>query len=245
MDAFTELTNPEPTIGSSMLGGISMQLTPERTPPPTLDGPSEDANLVAMFTEDEQKKIVEAAISNYDADMDSRKPRMMRLKEYQGLYASVMKAKSFPFKNAANVNLPVLTNPWLQIQGRLYDMVWPANGKIFYSAATSLDDVSRARATETFGNAYLRHKMPEMSQGMDDTLHQVCGYGSAFRRTYWNSYEGRVCSDWIPIQDFVVAHDQRSQDPSMRDVERYTLVQRLSYFSMEDYSDQGIYANFD
>jgi len=240
MDAFTEIeasSQPEPDL--------SVMLAPERAAPPVTEGPSENANLVSALTEDEQKKIVEAVLRDYDADVDSRKPRMMRLKEYQGLYASVMKAKSFPFKNAANVNLPVLTTPSMQLQGRLYDMVWPANGKIFYSSATNLEDMVRAHVTETFGNAYIRHRMPEMEQGLDDTLHQVVIYGSAFRRTYWNADEGRVCSDWIPIEDFVVANDQRSQDPSMRDTERYTHVHRYSYFTLERLSDKGIYENFD
>lgn len=240
MDATTEIAG----VDEPGLGGLSMQLeAPPAAPEP--EGPTEDANLVSRLTEEEGKKLSESVVSDYDADVDSREPRMRRLKEFQGLYASVMKAKTFPFKNAANVNLPVLTNPLLQIQGRLFDMIWPANGKVFYSSPTSLEDAFRASITETFGNAYIRHKMPEMSQGIDDTLHQVCCYGSAFRRTYWNGYEKRVCSDWIPIEDFVVAHGQRSQDPSMRDVPRYTMVQRLSYFDIEDYSDQGIYANFD
>src|SRR6185295_13297494 len=129
--------------------------------------------------------------------------------------------------------LPVLTTAELQIQGRLYDMVWPANGKVMLCNPTGLHDIDRATTAELFANTYIRRKMPEMGQGLDDTIHQVCIYGSAFRRTYWNAYEGRVCSDWIAIEDFVVAHSQRSQDPSMRDVPRYTMVQHLTYYDIE------------
>lgn len=240
MDATTEIA----ALDQPPETALSVPLEPPRAPV-AANKPSEDTNMVDSLTEEEQKLIVDQVIRDYDADVDSRKPRMMRLKEAQGLYASVMKAKSFPFKNSANINLPLLARPWLQIQGRLYDMVWPADGKVFYSSFATLADAPIANITETFGNSYIRHKMPEMSQGMDDTLHQTCGYGSGFRKTYWNGYEGRVCSDWIPIEDFVVAHGQRSQDPSMRDVPRYTHVQRPTYFKMEGYSIKGIYANFD
>lgn len=213
---------------------------------PTMQqGAVEDANLVGSLTEEEQRQIVDTVIRDFDADTDSRTERMRRLKEFQGLYASVMRAKAFPFRNSANINLPVLATAWLQIQGRLFDMVWPADGNVMYSQAAGPQDVERANATELFGNAYLRHRMPEMPQGIDDSLHQLCGYGSAFRRTYWNSYEGRVCSDWIPIEDFVVAQTQRSQDPSMRDVPRYTLVQHLTYYDIESYGAKGIYSNTD
>jgi hypothetical protein len=226
-------------------GSSFVPLGAPRRPPTSEAGPSEATNLVAMFTDEEQKKIAETVIRDYDADVKSREPRMKRLKEYQGLYASVMKVKNWPFQNCANINLPILVYPLLQIQGRLYDMVVPADGKFLYARPTGTNDMARAAIAEQFGNAYMRTEMPEMEQGMDDTMHQVCCYGSAFRRTYWNSYEGRVCSDWIPIEDFVVAHSQRSQDPSMRDVPRYTMVQHLTYYDLEAYGAQGIYENFE
>lgn len=215
--------------------------------PPTAQpaGPSEITNLVTLYSDEEQKKIAAQVCRDYDGDVKSREPRMRKIREYYGLYASVMKAKNFPFQNAANVNLPVLTYPMLQVQGRLFDMLWPANGKVLYAAPTSLADITRANAAETFANAYIRDRMPEMAQGLDDTLHQVCINGSAFRRTYWNAGEGRVCSDWIPIEDFVVAHSKRSQDPSMRDVQRYTMVQHLTMFDLEALGDGGTYANVD
>jgi len=215
--------------------------------PPTAQpgGPSEITNLVTLYSDEEQKKLAAQVCRDYDGDVKSREPRMRKIKEYYGLYASVMKAKNFPFQNAANVNLPVLTYPMLQVQGRLFDMIWPANGKVLYAAPTSLDDIERANTAETFANAYIRDRMPEMAQGLDDTLHQVCINGSAFRRTYWNATEGRVCSDWIPIEDFVVAHSKRSQDPSMRDVQRYTMVQHLTMFDLEGLGDGGTYVNVD
>jgi hypothetical protein len=212
---------------------------------PPIDEMQQDKNLVPHLTEKELTNIADICCRDYDSDVESRRPRMKRLAEYQGIYASVMKAKNFPWTDAANVNLPTLTYPWLQVQGRLYDMIWPANGKIFYSSPTNSGDVHRANVTEMFGNAYIRQKMPEMAQGLDDTLHQCVGYGSAFRRTYWNEYEERAASDWIPIADFVVMDTQRSQDPSMRDVPRYTLVQRLNRFDLEAWGERGIYLNVD
>lgn len=232
---FVPLAGPEGTMGR----------------PPTMSGPSDATNLATLFDAVDDKlaaRIVDRVLTDYDADLATRADRMKRLKTYQGLYASVMKAKNFPFQNAANVNLPVLTYPLLQVQGRLYDMLLPANGKIINSSPTNLGDTARANATETFGNAYIRQYMPEMPQGLDDTLHQVCCYGSAFRRTYWDSHEERVCSDWIPIEDFVVCNTQRSQDPSMRDVPRFTLVQRLTYFDIMEMSEgpaADYYANVD
>lgn len=217
----------------------------QRRRPTSEKGPAEDTNLASFFDEKQQKNIAQTVFKDYAADVQSRAPRMKRLKEFQGLYASVMKTKTFPFQNSANVNIPVLTYPLLQVQGRLYDMLLPANGKVVYSSPTGSEDAYQANVTELFANWYIRNRMPDMSQGMDNTLHQVCCYGSAFRRTYWNSYEQRVCSDWIPIEDFVVPYARKSQDPSMRDVPRYTLVQHPTYFDLLAYGEEGVYENID
>ena len=234
MDSVPLPQSPPGMFGAQMRSPTSEESTASST-----------ANLVEGFTDAERALMAATTCDDFDADKRSREPRMRRCAKYQGLYASVMKAKNYPWANAANVNLPVLTYPMLQVQGRLYDMLLPANGKLLYSSPTNLHDVERANITETFGNAYIRQYMPEMAQGLDDTLHQTCIYGSAFRRTYWNEFEERVASDWIPIADFVVMDTQRSQDPSMRDVPRYTLVQRLNRFELEDWALKGIYKNVD
>src|SRR6185436_10876409 len=228
-------------------GESFVPLSPRRAPTEMMTGPSEAVNLVPLLAKmkdkagkDLIKKMAHTVIDDYDADVKSRSRRMKKLDKFQKLYASVMKAKSFPFQNAATVNLPFLTYPALQTHARLYDMVVPANGKIMLCAPTNLDDVERAGVCELFGNSYIRYKMDSFATGMDETLLQAVVNGSAFRRTYWNQYDSKVCSDFIPIADFVVAYWQKSVDPSMRDVPRYTMVQHLTIFDLEDYGAQGI-----
>jgi hypothetical protein len=225
-------------------------LSPRRAPTEMMGGPSEAVNLVSLLAKvktakggDLVKKMGQTVINDYDADVKSRSKRMKKLDKFQKLYASIIKAKSFPFQNAATVNLPFLTYPALQTHARLFDMVVPANGKIMLCSPTNLDDVKRASDCELFGNSYIRYRMDSFATGMDETLLQAVVNGSAFRRTYWNQYEGKVCSDFIPIADFVVAYSQKSVDPSMRDVPRYTMVQHLTIFDLEDYGAQGIYEN--
>lgn len=236
-------------LGNEPQGSAFVPLSPMK--PPTSEVPTaaipgkqdEAINLASLFTAEEQANIVQTICSDYDRDVSDRQPRMRKCRAFQAMYASVMKAKSFPFKNAANINLPLLIYPMLQVQGRIFDMLWPSNGKVLLVSPTNLSDVEAANTAETFANAYIRQKMPEMAQGLDDTTHQGCLYGSAFRRTYWDAFQGRARSDWIPIEDFVVAHSQRSQDPSMRDVPRMTMVQRMTFYELKMYGRDGIFAN--
>ena len=225
-------------------------ITEAPTTPPPAAGPndgevSEKSNLAAFFTEDELKAIGAKVLQRYTRDVSSRAERMKKLKLLQKMYALITEPKNFPFQNAANIKTPALTGPELQIQARLYDMIWPANGKLFYAIPSTGADAPTAHVAEQFANSYVRYKMPYMAQGLDDTLHQMCLYGSAFRRTYWDAYERKVRSDWIPIEDFVVAHGQRSQDPSMSDVPRYTMVHHVTLADIEAYGAEGIFINTD
>lgn len=230
--------------------GEFVPLTPKKPEPEDPDQPSDAVNLVPLLAKLQDKKgkplletMSETCLRDYDADQGSRKERMKKIDEFEKLFASVMKAKNFPFQNAAAVNLPFLGYVVLQTEARLFDMVVPATGKILLCSPTNLSDQDRAGYCEKFSNNYIRYRMPEFAPGMDTTLMQMCKAGSAFRRTYWNAYDGKVCSDSIPMADFVVAYKERCDDPSLRGCARYTHVLHKTYFELEDYAAQGIYEN--
>ena len=203
--------------------------------------PSERANLAASMSPEMRKVIGSRVVERFRRDLSSRADRMKKLDQLQKMYALTAEAKSFPWHKCANVKTPALTGPNLQIQARLYDMIWPANGKIFSVVPATSQDQQFAHMTEQFANSYVRYCMPYMAQGLDDTLHQMTLYGSAFRRTYWDAYERKVRSDWVPLEDFVVAAKTRSQDPSMSDVPRYTYVQHMSAYDIEARGLDGIF----
>lgn len=207
--------------------------------------PNEKANLAAYMNEQEQAVWSQKCCDRYESDLQSRADRMKKLKLLQEMHALIMKRKDFPFQNAANIRTPSLTGPVLQIESRLYDMVWPITGRVFTVVPATAEDGQFATMTERFANSYCRYKMPYMAQGMRDTLHQMCLYGSSFRRTYWNDFERRVRSDWVPMDDFVVAYKQRSQDPSMSDVPRYTMRHHMTRAEIQDYGADGIFINTD
>lgn len=233
-----ESTEPVDSVGEDI---AEMQATA----PDEDKNADERANLARFMNAERQKAIVVKALDRYERDLASRQERMKKLRELQEMYALVSKPKNFPFHRAANVKTPTLTGPNLQIQARLYDMILPRNGKLFYAIPGGSQEQSEASIAEQFANSYVRYRMPYMSQGLDDTLHQMTLYGSSFRRTYWDGYTRRVASDWIPIDDFVAPYSVRSQDPSMSDVSRYTMVHHMTMHDLRSFADEGVFINVD
>jgi len=211
--------------------------------PDPAEQPQEAVNVVKYFSKAEQKKIAARCCDDYDVDVRSRSKHMRRLEAWQKLYSSVLGPKSRPFQNCANVNLPMLAYVVLQIHARLFDMLLPARGTWFYSVPTGEEDVHRAEITEKFTNHYLQREMPDYSFNTHDLLWQFVINGSAFERIIWDLKEGRVKSEAVPIEDFVVPFAEKDLDPYMRNLSRYTYVQYLSLYDLQEYAARGILEN--
>lgn len=201
-------------------------------------------NLVEYFSDAELKKIASRATEDYDDDINSRAKHMRANKHYYELYASVTHVKSWPFQNAANVNVPLLTYAELQTHGRIFDMLIPEKGNIYNALPTRAsdeDEVDRANRTELFVNWYFRWAVPEYRMSYDATIWQVLLFGDAFRTAYWDVSENRLRPVWIGVDDFVVPYSCKITDPSMRGVPRYTWVKRMSLFEIQDRGERGEY----
>src|SRR5579872_4771024 len=205
---------------------------------------TDTVNLLDVLHDDEVAKIVQRSMDDYEAAVESRAEHMRDLRRWYELYASVMKAKNWPFQGAANVNDPLLTYSVLQVHGRLFDMILPAKGNLFNSLPTRASDpeeTDRAERTELFFNWYMREKTPELRMSYDATLWQLIIFGSTFRRSYWDDKQGRICPEWIGIDDMVVPYTCKVVDPNMRGVPHYTLKLRRTVFDIEDEIDAGRY----
>lgn len=211
-------------------------------PPPTGQQDPVGANLVSIFRDDEVKKIARICLDDYEADVEARAGHMKMLRRWYELYASITKAKDWPFQSAANVNIPLLLYTIWQVHGRLYDMLIPSKGDIFSTVPTragDAEDVDRAQRTELFVNWYVRERIPEFRSSYDSTIWQLVLFGSTFRHSYWDYVENRLRADWVSMEDMVVPYRCRIADPEMRDVPHYTYVRHLSLFELQDRAEVG------
>jgi hypothetical protein len=187
----------------------------------------EIVNLVEELNEDQRKDLAKQVEQGFEDDRASREPRMRRMRKAQKLFSSDMDPKSAPFMNAANVNVPVLLNARRQYSSRLWDMLVPASGDLAKVHVTSTKSVERASKTERYFNSFLRYDLPEYSLSWYDTIHQVVGPGSGFRRRYYDLNQKRICVDSLPMEDVVVSYSEKNVDPTMRGVARYSVVLRM------------------
>lgn len=220
---------------------------PTDAPAAEPSGPPEAVNLVEFLSKEQQQAISMRVHTDFYADIDSRSKHMARLKRWDELYSSVMKAKTWPFDKAANVNIPMLNTGVLQIQGRLYDMILPAKGELFHSMPLHQmpEELDRANRTEMYLNFLARHEIPGFTQIYDELLFQMCIYGSAFMSYMWNEAENCMQPECISAEDMVVPYEAKSKDPRMKGVPRYTRVRWMSYYDLLEKGAEGYFLNTD
>lgn len=216
------------------------EAAPAAAPP---DGPPESINLVEFLPKGEADRIAQRVVTDFTADVESGSKHMERLKRWAELYSSVMKAKTWPFDRAANVNVPLVEYTVLQIQGRLFDMILPAKGELFHSLPLDQrpEELDRANRTELKLNYLCRHEIPGFIQIYDELLFQMALYGSAFMSYMWNEEEGYPQPECISAADMVVPFGAKSKSPQMKGVPRYTRIRWMTYYDLMEKGAEGFF----
>ncbi len=232
-----EPTTEMPEEDSPELGGMQSP-----------DTPLEVFNLVPELLKTEQEwleKEAKRVITKYKADVESRKDFMERRANQAKLYAGIVDPLKFPAEGAKAPHLPVVLRAMLRLWARIWDQVCPAKGDIVHIAATGSEDEERGRRIEKHMNWQLRTKMPDWVSSHGDSIMQWLLSGSMFRHYYWDPVAHCNRVDYLPIDDIVIAYSEKDVHPLMPKVPRISRVRRMPRHEIEQWADEGYYANLD
>jgi len=194
-------------------------------------------NFASVFDKEARDKLGREIKDRYIRNCSGRANRIRVTREIYRHIRLEPKSKSHPFQGAANIMTPLMAAPWLQQQSRLLDMLIPSSGRI--ASVFSPSDVKGAEAAiaERFFNYYLQFEIPELEFSADAMCGQTVAIGSSFIRTYHDAVEGRTRCDWVPFEDFVAPARSNSHDPSMRDLDEYSVARRLTLSRIKRHKD--------
>lgn len=217
-------------------GGMDVQFGPD------LPNPSEVVNVVP-FVKDNKKKsyssfynekeykngvdilseMGDVVVSDYEADLESRKDWEESIAEQVKLFSSFMEQKNWPWEGASNVNLPMLTIAVLQFQSRAYDAIIPPK-EIVQALDMQGDSPDKADRVSAYMNYQLLYEMEEFEEGMDKSLMQLPIHGSIFRKSYFDPVIARNKSEYISAMNLVAPYGYNM----FEDVPRKTHVLELT-----------------
>ena len=172
----------------------------------------ESVNIAADLSEDDLKKIGMRCFDGYLADEKTREAKLKRIKKAVDLAMQVMEAKTFPWRNAANIKLPLITDASIKFAARAYSEIIRDDQVVKGSVVgedPNGEKQSRADRVGEYMSWQLMERECEWEADTDKLLHILPVTGHLFRKRWWCADEKRTKSE-LRLPDKVVLSDEAS-----------------------------------
>lgn len=188
-----------------------------------LDG---QVNVIEAFDKREIDELGGQATEEYRIDRESRAEWENTAREAMKAMLQDKRPKNYPFPNASNVRVPLLTTAALQFAARAYPAIVQSPKMVrteIIGKDTNQEKQARGERVETHMSYQLLKEMKGWESDTDTLLHQIPAIGCAFRKLYYCHEEKRPDARLIPALDFVVNQATTSLDTVPRASHRFDL----------------------
>lgn len=201
-------------------------------------------NIAELLTDEQIRKIAGDLVSQVEADDSSRSAWLERSREYISLALQFSKKKTFPFNNAANVKMPLLTQAALQFHARAYPLLAPARKPLAvdvggYRQTDRQKD--RAQRVSAFMNWQLTSDIVAKEENDDKLCLAVSIAGCMFKKTYHSDLDEQCVEDLLGPHEVIVNY----RAPSILEASRVTHVRWLSTNDVLTKIREGEWMDFD
>lgn len=217
---------------------------PETEPLERLQELDGQINVIEAFEKQEVDSLGQQAVEEYRIDRESRS-------EWENIAREAMKAmlqdkrpKNYPFPNASNVRVPLLTTAALQFAARAYPAIVQSPKMVrteIIGKDTNQDKQARGERVETHMSYQLLKEIKGWESDTDTLLHQIPAIGCAFRKMYYCAEEKRPDARLIPALDFVVNQATTNLETVPRISHRFDLYPH----EIQSRIRSGTFAEFD
>jgi chaperonin GroES len=207
-------------------------------------------NIAVELSEDELGSIGDRVFREYQIDESSRAAWMDKMGRAMDLALQVTDVKQYPFPNAANVKYPLLTSAAVQFAARAYPAIVPGQnivkGKVVGSdkgvplmgprgpvldpntgqpvwQVTPGNKKDRADRVASHISYQLTEEMEEWEEDTDRLLHTLAITGCMFRKTWYDTSDGKAKSEAISPRNLIVNQGATSLDRAPRITHEFQL----------------------
>lgn len=166
-----------------------------------------EVDLVSVLPEATLDEIGEKVHEWYEEDSRSREDWEKKYTRWVELASQVMKQKNIPWRNAANIKYPLLTQAALQFNARILPALTPNAEPV--GAKVIGDDPDGARYQEAIKvsrhmNYQLADEITEWEEDFDRLTMVLAITGQEYKKTYFSYEKNRICSEYVSSADLVL-----------------------------------------
>ncbi|MGW8181819.1 MAG: hypothetical protein ACWGQW_24075, partial [bacterium] len=182
-------------------------------------------NLVKDIKKSTLKELGEQVRKSYEDDYNSLDEHRKHIEIQAQLIAALVEKKTFPWENASNIKLPILTSAILQFQSRARRALLPPSGPVRVQK-TGQEDFERAVRVQKWFNYQLYEDMPYWKGDMDLALMRVAATGTVFKKTYFDDMKKRIESKLCEWDSVVMPYGTSCIADAVRISYPFTLTER-------------------
>jgi hypothetical protein len=248
-------THPE-ELGE--ISGMGEAVEPAQTQNPVepgLDLPDDAVNLVPYLLEQGaadpkvkdylEKTLPKQIVDHFNEDWDARAPWMEKRKDRIALYLGDLKEKKEPFKNCANMHVPILSSRILRLASRVWTEIFKQGQPIFSVHVSSSVDQERADFVTKHQNWQFRSEIPEFPRHVFRFLIDFFRDGDGVFDSYRDLEKNVNRHEYLSPEEFVYPYTRKSAAVDMSDVPRKTKVLFPYKRDLEKMQKLGFYAQVD
>src|SRR6056300_50710 len=199
------------------------------------------SNLAEELDELEVRGIGKDLIKAFEDDKSSRKDWEDQYSKGLKMLGVVVEDRNDPFPGASGVHHPLMSEAATQFQARAVAEMFPSGGpvKTQIMGRTSDKKIEQAQRVQDFMNYQVTSQITDYFNELDQMLFFLALSGSAFKKIYFDNTLDRICSKFVPAENFVISYE----NTDLETADRYTQVMKISQNELKKHQISGFYRN--
>jgi chaperonin GroES len=170
-------------------------------------------NIAESLDKETLIKIGAQVVDGYDADRADRAPWEEKMKKAMDLALQNVKTKTFPWPNASNVMMPIITEAIVQYSSRMYPALVPpvdiVKGRPVGFDPTGEKQNASVRVSKHMSYQCLE-QMEEWEEEFDRGFVVQPLLGNMYKKTYYDESLERNVSEMLSPNEFVMCNNAGS-----------------------------------
>lgn len=178
-------------------------------------------NLVEGLDDKILTKIGQTVLQGFEKDLQSRAEWEETIKKGLLALGTTIDENDDPFEGACGAYHPLILEAAVKFQSKATAEVLPASGPVRTQVMGAQTDekIAAGKRVKDFMNYQIMNVMTEYVPDMERLLFYLPLYGSAFKKTYWNTSLARPESCFISPENFVINYMAKSIEKARRHTE--------------------------
>jgi len=197
------------------------------------------SNLAEELDPQEVLGIGKSLIKSFEDDKSSRKDWEDQYSKGLKMLGVVVEDRQDPFPGASGVHHPLMSEAATQFQARAISEMFPAGGPVKTQIIGKQSDkkLEQAQRVQDFMNYQVTNQITDYFNELDQMLFYLALAGSAFKKIYFDNSLDRICSKFVPADQFVISYE----NTDLETAERYTQIMKQTTNEIKKKQIEGFY----